>query len=110
AEGFPAPVRELGDFFRDELRCRPALARDRLFHVLLPLRHLAAYGSVNRYRPLNRSKASGSSGEYVTQGGGIPPPPRARATKLAMTVSVKAMDTQRWTCRIQLLQFNGTSV
>ena len=30
AEGFPAPVPEFGDSFRDELRCRPALARARL--------------------------------------------------------------------------------
>jgi hypothetical protein len=44
-------------------RCRLAVARGRLFHVLLPLRHLTAYGSTNRYRPLNRSKARGSSGE-----------------------------------------------
>src|SRR5436305_1532532 len=35
AEGFPAPVPELGDSFRNELRCRLALARARLFHVLL---------------------------------------------------------------------------
>ena len=31
--------------------------------VRRPLRHLVAYGSTNRYRPVNRSKASGSSGE-----------------------------------------------
>src|SRR5438093_3684678 len=35
AEGFPAPVPEFGDSFRDELRCRLALARTRLFHVLI---------------------------------------------------------------------------
>src|SRR5205809_3469513 len=35
AEGFPAPVPELGDSFRDELRCRLAWARARLFHVLI---------------------------------------------------------------------------
>src|SRR6266849_3979687 len=35
AEGFPAPVPEFGDSFRDELRCRLALARGRLFHVLI---------------------------------------------------------------------------
>src|SRR5207248_10957256 len=63
AEGFPAPVPEFGDSFRDEVRCRPALIRTRRFHVVLPLRHLAAYGSMNKYRPVNRSKASGSSGE-----------------------------------------------
>src|SRR5437773_5700752 len=32
---FPALVREFGDSFRDELRCRLALARARLFHVLI---------------------------------------------------------------------------
>src|SRR3989442_1240479 len=35
AEGLPAPVPEFGDSFRDELRCRLALARARLFHVLV---------------------------------------------------------------------------
>src|SRR2546428_10559065 len=35
SEGFPAPVSEFGDSFRDELRCRLALARARLFHVLI---------------------------------------------------------------------------
>src|SRR5439155_26058522 len=35
AEGFPAPVPEFGDSLRDEVRCRLALARARLFHVLL---------------------------------------------------------------------------
>src|SRR5436309_14125557 len=34
-EGFPAPVPEFGDSFRDELRCRLALARARLFHGLI---------------------------------------------------------------------------
>src|SRR3977135_296407 len=34
AEGFPAPVPEFGDSFRDELRRRLALARARLFYVL----------------------------------------------------------------------------
>jgi hypothetical protein len=63
---------------------------------------------MNKYRPVNNSSASGSSGEYVTQGGGILPP-CASATKLAMTVTVKAMDTHRWICRIQLFQFNATS-
>src|ERR1043165_5523445 len=60
------------------------------------------------YSPVNRSKASGGSGEYVTQGGGIPPP-CARATKLAMTVTVKTMDVQRCVCRIQMFHFTGTS-
>src|SRR5260221_9996167 len=37
AECFPAPVHEFGDSFRDEFRCRLALARARLFHVLIPV-------------------------------------------------------------------------
>jgi len=76
--------------------------------VLRRLRHLVAYGSTNKYRPVNSSKASGSSGEYVTQGGGVPPP-FAMTTKLAMTVTVKAMDSQRWVCRTHSFQFTGTS-
>src|SRR5712671_6542021 len=35
AQGFPAPVAEFGDSFRDELRCRLALPRGRLFHVFI---------------------------------------------------------------------------
>jgi hypothetical protein len=35
AEGFPAPVPEFGDSFRDELRCRLAMARARLVHHLV---------------------------------------------------------------------------
>src|SRR5882672_140158 len=35
AEGFPAPVTEFSESFRDELGCRLAWARARLFHVLL---------------------------------------------------------------------------
>src|SRR5689334_15804380 len=35
AEGFCAPIPELGDSFRDELRCRLALARARLLHIVI---------------------------------------------------------------------------
>src|SRR5207244_6174248 len=35
AEGSPAPVPEFGDSFRDQLRCRLALARARLFHIFI---------------------------------------------------------------------------
>jgi len=35
AEGFPAPVPEFGDSFRDELGCRLALVRAQCFHVLI---------------------------------------------------------------------------
>ena len=60
-------------------RCRGQDAVDAAFadvsegrcYVLAVPRHLTAYGSTNKYRPLNRSK-SGRSGEYVTQSGGVP--------------------------------------
>src|SRR5277367_3099273 len=45
AEGFPAPVSEFGDSFRDELRCRMALARACLFHVLLHVEDLKKSGA-----------------------------------------------------------------
>jgi hypothetical protein len=41
------------------------------------------------------SRKSGSNGEYVIKGGGIPPPLIPNATKLAITVSVKRMDIHR---------------
>jgi hypothetical protein len=65
---------------------------DHAERLLLVLRNLVAYGSTNKYRPLNRSNASGRSGEYVTHAGGGP---CVIATKLAITVNVKAMDSQR---------------
>jgi hypothetical protein len=37
AEGFPAPVSELRDALRDELRCRLSFARGLLFHVVILL-------------------------------------------------------------------------
>jgi hypothetical protein len=57
--------------------------------------HFAAYGSTNKYRPVNRRKARGGSGEYVIQGGGVPPCIRASAMKFAMTVTVKMIDIHR---------------
>jgi hypothetical protein len=33
----------------------------------------------------------------------------AIATMLTMTAAVKAIDSQRWVCRIHLFQLNGTS-
>jgi hypothetical protein len=57
------------------------------------LRHLVAYGNANMYKPVNTSIASGGNGEYVTQLTGFP---CASETKLAMTVSVNAIESQRW--------------
>jgi hypothetical protein len=70
------------------------------------LRHLVAYGSTNKYRPVNSSKASGSSAKRPTQTAGFS---RPKATMLTMTATVKAMDSQRWVCRTHLFQFNVTS-
>src|SRR2546427_43648 len=57
AEGFSAPVPELGDSFRDELRCRLAVARARLFHVLIlevqDTPNCFAYSACSRCQPAN---------------------------------------------------------
>ena len=65
------------------------------------------YGSANKYRPVNRSTASGSNGEYVNHGGGVPP--RDKATKFAITVTVKTIDTHRCNWRIPLFQLTAHS-
>src|SRR5215469_2333925 len=70
------------------------------------LRHLAAYGSTNKYQPVINCKASGTSAERPTQTVYCFCP---TATMLTMTPAVKATDSQRWVCRIHLFQFNGTS-
>jgi hypothetical protein len=57
--------------------------------VRRPLRHLVAYGSTNKYRPVNRSKASGSSAIETPQAVYFP---RPTATVLTTTPTVKAMD------------------
>src|SRR5206468_6311438 len=74
--------------------------------VRRPLRHLVAYGSTNKYRPVKRSEASGSSAKRPTQTVYFF---CATATMLTMTPTVKAMDSQRWVCRTHLFQFKGTS-
>src|SRR5256886_9395799 len=59
AEGFPPPVPEFGDSFRDQLRCRLVLARARLFHVLIleegkpgvSTPNCFAYSAFNRCQP-----------------------------------------------------------
>src|SRR6266853_6318804 len=70
------------------------------------LRHLVAYGSTNKYRPVNRSKASGNTAKRPSLELYFP---CTTATPLTMTATVKAMDSQRWVCRTHLFQFNGTS-
>src|SRR5882672_9830860 len=59
AEGFPAPVPELGDSLRDELRCRLVLACARLFHGLfLECPFLArGEGDPSRQRAVGRVRA-----------------------------------------------------
>src|SRR2546425_12137547 len=74
--------------------------------VRRPLPHLVAYGSTNKYRPVNRSETSGSSAKRPTQTLYFF---CSTATMLTMTATVKAMDSQRWVSRTHLFQFNGTS-
>src|SRR5258708_31011396 len=95
-----------------DCRERPASSpsscgRPPIHSVRRPLPHFAAYGSTNKYRPVKNCKASTTTPKrpilelYL---------PRATATPLTMTATVKAMDSQRWVCRIHLFQFNRTSL
>src|SRR3989442_12077648 len=86
--------------------------RNRVYFIVLcdsvqsvrrPLPHLVAYGSTNKYRPVNRSKASGNTAKRPTLEVYFP---CTTATMLTMTATVKAMDNQRWVCRTHLFQFN----
>src|SRR2546426_12393146 len=76
---------------------------DSVQSVRRPLPHLVAYGSTNKYRPVNRSKASGNTAKRPTLEVYFP---CTTATMLTMTATVKAMDSQRWVCRTHLFQFN----
>jgi hypothetical protein len=60
--------------------------------VRRPLPHLVAYGSTNKYRPVNNSKASRNTAERPILGLYLP---RATVTPLTMTATVKTMDSQR---------------
>ncbi len=57
-------------------------------------RSLLVYGNANMYRPENNCRNNGGSGAYVIHGGGSAGL-MALATKLANTVNVKTMDSQR---------------
>jgi hypothetical protein len=74
--------------------------------VRRPLRHFVAYGSTNKYRPVNSCKTSGNTAKRPTLEVYLP---CTTATMLTMTATVKAMDSQRCVCRTHLFQFNGTS-
>ena len=71
-----------------------------------PLRHLVAYGSTNKYKPVNRRNASGNTAKRPS---GFVYFFCAMATTLTMTATVKAIDSQRWVWRTHLFQFNSTS-
>src|SRR5262245_13306181 len=60
--------------------------------VSRPLRHLVAYGSTNKCRPLKKSRASGSTAKMPTQVVYLPVP---TATMLTMTATMKAIHSQR---------------
>src|SRR2546425_838796 len=79
------------------------LSRPPVQSVRRPLPHLVAYGSTNKYRPVNRSKASGNTANRPTLEVYFP---CTTATMLTMTATVKAMHSQRWVCRTHLFQFN----
>jgi hypothetical protein len=72
-----------------------------------PLRHLVTYGSTNKYIPVKNIKASTATANRPIQ---LVYLCLNTATPLKITTSVKAMDSQRCSCRTHLLQFNGTSL
>jgi hypothetical protein len=71
-----------------------------------PLRHFVTYGRTNKYMPVKNIKASAATAKRPIQ---LVYLCLITATPLNMTTSVKAMDSQRCSCRTHLLQFNGTS-
>src|SRR5277367_6178866 len=72
--------------------------------VRRPLPHLFVYGSTNKYKPVIRSRAIGSSAMRPTQPVYFP---SSTETPLTMTPTVNTMDSQRCVCRIHLFQFIG---
>jgi len=70
-----------------------------------PLHHFATYGSTNKYIPVKNIKASAATAKRPIQFVYLC---LNTATPLKMTTTVKAIDNQRCSCRIHLLQFNGT--
>jgi len=64
------------------------------------------YGKTNKYIPVKNIKASVATAKRPIQ---LVYLCLNTATPLKMTTSVKAMDSQRCTCRTHLLQFNGIS-
>jgi hypothetical protein len=71
-----------------------------------PLRDFVTYGRTNKYMPVKNIKASAATAERPIQ---LVYLCLITATPLNMTTSVKAMDSQRCSCRTHPLQFNGTS-
>jgi hypothetical protein len=61
---------------------------------------------MNKHRPVKSWKASGNTANRPTE---VVYFFCAMATMLTMAATVKAMDSQRWVCRIHLFEFNGTS-
>ena len=86
-------------------RTRPIpVSRPRVSSLRHPRRHLVAYGSTNKCRPVNRSKASGNTAKRPTQLAYLP---LTTATRLTMPATVKRIDSQRWVCRTHLFQFKS---
>jgi hypothetical protein len=61
-----------------------------------------AYGSTNKYAPVKKSKASGSTAKRPSE---LVYFFYATATPLTVTTTVKATDSQRCVCRTHLFQF-----
>ena len=71
-----------------------------------PLRHFVTYGSTNKYMPVRNIRASAATANRPIQ---LVYLCLSTAQPLKITTSVKAVDSQRCSCRIHLLQFNGAS-
>ena len=85
--------------------CRPVLQAS-VQSARRSLRHFVTYGRTNKYIPVKNIKASAATAKRPIQ---LVYLCLNTATPLKMTTSVKAMDSQRCTCRTHLLQSNGTS-
>jgi hypothetical protein len=71
-----------------------------------PLRDFVKYGSTNKYIPVKNIKARVATAKRPIQ---LVYLCLSTATPLKITTSVKAIDSQRCSCRTHLFQFNGTS-
>src|SRR5215471_4864407 len=99
AQGLPAPVPELGDPFVDQLGCRLALGRTRLFHVfLLKLPNSSRMPSNNSFKRHNFSMS-------LEEAPNVPHYRRALLLRIRVHSVVRALSLSP-----QLSSFNGDNV